>query len=97
MQTLHKNTHKFYANISQNYTQIRKITQNDTNTQNNTLGKHTKNYANFSKFSKITQILCANLHKIAQNYANALHKIAQNYIKLRKCFEQITKELRKKL
>ena len=71
----------------QNYTKIRKITQNDTNTQNNALGKYTQNYANFSKFSKITQILYANLHKIAQNYANALHKIAQNYIKLRKCFE----------
>ena len=78
-----QNTHRFYANIMQNYTKIRKITQNDTNTQNNKLGKHTQNYANFSKF----QQNYANLHKIAQNYANALNKIAQNYIKLQKCFE----------
>ena len=76
-----QNTHRFYANIMQNYTKIRKITQNDTNTQNKSLGKHTQNYANFSKFSKITQILYANLHKIAQNYAKCF---TQNCAKLHK-------------
>ena len=90
-----QNTHKFYANISQNYTKIRKITQNDTNTQNNTLGQHTQN-SKLRKFQQIQQNYANFLRKFTQNctkLCNCFTQIAQNYLKLRKFFEQNYEEI----